>query len=142
MLTPLTWSLPYVCYAAARRVRPLRVLGPVSVRAFTSTEQQVEARAWERQLPLGAGATVIVQVFTSENEQRVSIATNREGRLLLHWGVEGGNGYKGGWRLPDERCRPEGTVMYKNRALQTPFRQQNGSGVQVGAAGWVRSCQA
>ncbi|KAL4448876.1 hypothetical protein ABPG77_007593 [Micractinium sp. CCAP 211/92] len=130
-LHPLCASLSFALLDAARRVRPLRVLGPVSVRAFTSTEQQVEARAWERQLPLGSGATVIVQVFTSENEQRVSIATNREGRLLLHWGVEGGKGYKGGWRLPDERCRPEGTVMYKNRALQTPFRQQNGSGVQA-----------
>lgn len=104
------------------------------MRAFTSTEQQVATRAWERQLPLGPGATVIVQVFTSDDEQRVSVATNRQGRLLLHWGVEGGRGYKGGWRLPDTRCRPEGTVMYKNRALQTPFHQQNGNGVQVGAA--------
>lgn len=101
------------------------------MRAFTSTEQQVAARTWEQQLPLGSGGTVIVQVFASGDEQRVSVATNRQGRLVLHWGVEGGRGYKGGWRLPDERCRPEGTVMYKNRALQTPFRQQNGNGVQV-----------
>ena len=104
------------------------------MRAFTSTEQQVAARTWEQQLPLGSGGTVIVQVFASGDEQRVSVATNRQGRLVLHWGVEGGRGYKGGWRLPDERCRPEGTVMYKNRALKTPFRQQNGNGVQVGAA--------
>ncbi|KAL4422809.1 hypothetical protein ABPG75_009006 [Micractinium tetrahymenae] len=117
--------------AAARHARPQRAARPATVRAFTTTEQRVAAGAWEQQLPLGPGATVIVQVSTTGDEQRVTVATNRQGRLLLHWGVEGGKGYKGGWRLPDERCRPEGTVMYKNRALQTPFRQQNGNGVQA-----------
>ena len=29
---------------------------------------------------------------------------------------------QGGWRLPGDSCRPEGTVIYKNRALQTPWR--------------------
>ena len=44
------------------------------------------------------------------------------GRLLLHWGVEGGRDYKGGWRLPGDACRPEGTHNHKDRALQTPFK--------------------
>lgn len=44
------------------------------------------------------------------------------GRLLLHWGVEGGKDYKGGWRLPPPHVRPEGTVQYKDRALQSPFK--------------------
>ena len=44
------------------------------------------------------------------------------GKLVLHWGVEGGQGYEGGWRLPTDSCRPEGTMVYKNRALQTPWR--------------------
>lgn len=89
--------------------------------------------AWERTLPLGPGASVTVQVATGGGEQRALVATNRPGRLLLHWGVEGGRDYKGGWRLPGDRCRPEGTVNYKNRALQTPFRPVggNGAGLQV-----------
>lgn len=55
--------------------------------------------------------------------QIITIKTDVEaGRLLLHWGVEGGKNYKGGWRLPDNACRPDGTQQYKDRALQTPFR--------------------
>ena len=55
--------------------------------------------------------------------QVISIQTDVEaGRLLLHWGVEGGKDYKGGWRLPAHACRPDGTQQYKDRALQTPFR--------------------
>lgn len=57
------------------------------------------------------------------NTQILTIKTDVEaGRLLLHWGVEGGKNYKGGWRLPDHNCRPDGTQQYKDRALQTPFR--------------------
>lgn len=57
------------------------------------------------------------------NTQIITIKSDVEaGRLLLHWGVEGGKDYKGGWRLPDHSCRPDGTQQYKDRALQTPFR--------------------
>ena len=34
----------------------------------------------------------------------------------------GGLDYQGGWRLPGEEARPQGTVAYQSRALQTPFR--------------------
>lgn len=61
------------------------------------------------------------------NTQIITIKTGVEaGRLLLHWGVEGGKNYKGGWRLPDNPCRPDGTQQYKDRALQTPFRWVGG----------------
>jgi hypothetical protein len=61
------------------------------------------------------------------NTQILTIKTDVEaGRLLLHWGVEGGKNYKGGWRLPDLHCRPDGTQQYKDRALQTPFRSDHG----------------
>lgn len=53
--------------------------------------------------------------------------TNYESpQLILHWGLVGGKGYKGGWRLPEKHSRPEGTVQYKNRALQTMFQPNNG----------------
>lgn len=55
--------------------------------------------------------------------QVINAVTDLEaGRLLLHWGLEGGKDYKGGWRLPGEAVRPEGTRQYKDRALQTPFK--------------------
>lgn len=54
--------------------------------------------------------------------QNVRLFTNRPGRLLLHWGLEGGRDYKGGWYLPGPEAQPPDTVNYKNRALQTPFQ--------------------
>ncbi len=59
--------------------------------------------------------------LTPSGDQIIRFSTDLQaGRLLLHWGVEGGKDYKGGWRLPDSR--PEGTVQYKDRALQSPWR--------------------
>ena len=54
--------------------------------------------------------------------QRVRLSSTLPGKLLLHWGVQGGADYKGGWRLPGTDALPEGTVRYKDRALQTPWR--------------------
>ena len=54
--------------------------------------------------------------------QHVRVQTNLAGKLILHWGVEGGANYEEGWRLPGDSSRPDGTVEYKKRALQTPFR--------------------
>ena len=68
-----------------------------------------------------------VTVQSSRDEQRVRLTAQHPGRLLLHWGVIGGQDYKTGWRLPGETARPQGTVAYKNRALQTPFRQASDS---------------
>ena len=56
------------------------------------------------------------------DSQRVRLSSTLPGRLLLHWGVEGGAEYKGGWRLPGTGAWPEGTVRYKDRALQTPWK--------------------
>lgn len=89
--------------------------------------------AFERTLPLGP-ANVNMQVSASDDDQTITISTTLPGRLVLHWGVEGGRDYRGGWRLPGEPCQPEGTVNYKNRALQTPFRSANGNGLQARAA--------
>ncbi|PNW80482.1 hypothetical protein CHLRE_07g319300v5 [Chlamydomonas reinhardtii] len=80
--------------------------------------------AVQKDLALRNGARVQVTVEqTDSNDQIISIESDvQAGRLLLHWGVEGGKDYKGGWRLPGAGARPEGTVQYKDRALQTPFR--------------------
>ena len=54
--------------------------------------------------------------------QLIRFRAQYPGNLLLHWGVEGGQGYEGGWRLPGDDARPAGTRSYKNRALQTPMQ--------------------
>jgi hypothetical protein len=72
-----------------------------------------------------AAALTMTQIKVEEGEggdQVVTLHTTLPGRLLLHWGVEGGADYKGGWRLPGQHVWPEGTVQYKDRALQTPWR--------------------
>jgi hypothetical protein len=64
-----------------------------------------------------------VEVSSEGGAQVIRATTDLEaGRLLLHWGLEGGKDYKGGWRLPGEAVRPDGTRQYKDRALQTAFR--------------------
>ena len=73
----------------------------------------------------GHGCLRCAQVQLEEGEggdQRVRLWTGHPGRLVLHWGVEGGRDYRGGWRLPGREAWPEGTVQYKERALQTPWR--------------------
>ena len=71
----------------------------------------------------GDGAARVTVSVTEEADgaQRIELSTHVPGRLLLHWGVEGGPGYHGGWRLPPDYCWPPGTYNYKLRALQTPF---------------------
>jgi hypothetical protein len=66
-------------------------------------------------------------------DQRVRLWTSHPGRLVLHWGVEGGADYRGGWRLPGRGAWPDGTVAYKERALQTPWRcAPGGFGTEAG----------
>ena len=105
-----------------RALRALAAAAPVADAAAPASEV-----VYQREFPLG-GSTVNVRVEVSpEGDQTVDVTTGLSGRLLLHWGVEGGAGYKGGWRLPPQRCRPEGTVQYKQRALQTPFAPRGAS---------------
>ncbi len=76
----------------------------------------------------------------SGGTQVLRLATTLQaGRLLLHWGVEGGKGYKGGWRLPAANSRPEGTSQYKDRALQSPFAWVHGG---LAGCGVVRAVAA
>jgi alpha-glucan,water dikinase len=65
--------------------------------------------------------------INQQGDQIIHLLTDLQaGALLLHWGVEGGRDYKGGWRLPSgPGCQPPGTRAYKNRALQTPWVRQS-----------------
>jgi alpha-glucan,water dikinase len=102
----------------APRARP----AALAVSAVAEAPAAGATAVYERTYPLPSGFSFTVA--TSElqgGDQEVALSTDAPGRLLLHWGVEGGRGYRGGWRLPDGAARPEGTVEYKKRALQTPF---------------------
>lgn len=69
------------------------------------------------------GCTTQVQLEGGDGgDQTVRLFTTLPGKILLHWGVEGGANYQGGWRLPGGEAWPEGTVKYKDRALQTPWK--------------------
>lgn len=65
---------------------------------------------------------ITVEQSTSGDQTIRAVSNLQAGRLLLHWGVEGGRDYKGGWRLPEAKYRPEGTHQYKDRALQSPWK--------------------
>lgn len=81
---------------------------------------------------LPKNAMITVEVSAEGDAQVIRAVTNLEaGRLLLHWGLEGGRDYKGGWRLPGEDARPDGTRQYKDRALQTPFKFVDGANTVV-----------
>ncbi|KAJ9505372.1 hypothetical protein QJQ45_028079, partial [Haematococcus lacustris] len=122
----------------------LRSSAPVHLRGFADVKIADRARTRIRDVraaavaaPNAEAVTVVdqtfimpkgnapVQVTVAQHDngaQTVRVVTPLQaGRLLLHWGVEGGKDYKGGWRLPAPSCRPEGTKQYKDRALQSPF---------------------
>ncbi|GAB4820070.1 hypothetical protein N2152v2_007116 [Parachlorella kessleri] len=109
---------------SALRTRIVTAVAAPEAPSSTDTFQQ------QYRLPNNTSVKVEVQNPTGD-EQLITVSTDRQGRILLHWGVEGGENYKGGWRLPGDSVRPADTANYKNRALQTPFVTENGDGQQV-----------
>ena len=81
-------------------------------------------------LPSAAGCNASATITASPTPDggqaiRVVVRGYPGGRLLLHWGLVGGAGYKKGgggdaWRVP-AAGRPAGSLPYKGRALQTPL---------------------
>lgn len=128
-------------HKSARRSTHLTVHAASSVASDRPTS--TDGAVFDRTYPLNGSSSLQVTVTEGPNaEQIISVSTSKPGKFLLHWGVEGGKGYKGGWRLPGDSCRPSGTIAYKNRALRTPFRSQNGNGlmeVRLTLAGDERS---
>ncbi|CAA0819704.1 Alpha-glucan water dikinase 1- chloroplastic [Striga hermonthica] len=60
---------------------------------------------------------VDVGIATSGSASVVNVQVTNSDRLLLHWGAIGSQKEK--WILP--HCRPVGTMLYKNKALRSPF---------------------
>ncbi|KAL4015937.1 alpha-glucan water dikinase [Cucumis melo var. makuwa] len=90
---------------------------PVNTRAVLATDPASELAA-KFKLDENIELQVDVSAPTSGSIRHVNIlVTNISGSLLLHWGAI--RDRKDTWALPS-RC-PDGTQVYKNRALRTPF---------------------
>lgn len=111
-----------------RPKRPQRALKSLSPSMAISSRHAPTRCLWNHHTLVNS-SQIMVEDGTEQGLQRITLSTDMPGKLLLHWGVEGGEGYKAGWRLPGEASWPEGTVKYKDRALQTPFRYVHGSRV-------------
>ena len=101
-------------------------------RAVAVLEEQAEASeveaVWEdvHTFEVDGHFSVQVEVWANVEAQIVRITAPRDARLVLHWGLEGGVGYRAGWWLPQgPASRPRGTVMYKDCALQTRFHDRS-----------------
>ncbi|KAK9809702.1 hypothetical protein WJX73_007079 [Symbiochloris irregularis] len=92
--------------------------------AAVAAPPALQAPIYAKEYPLRGGSSVSFEVQeTEQGDQVITLRTSVPGKLVLHWGVEGGDfSHKSGWVLPPDSCRPEGTVQYKKRALQTPFK--------------------
>ncbi|KAG1681344.1 hypothetical protein FOA52_007392 [Chlamydomonas sp. UWO 241] len=113
--------------AAVGRVRPTtRGTVPPGAVANPDAPSQVAEKSFQ----LRNGANVWLTLGTTDSgDQSLRMVTDLDaGKLLLHWGVEGGKDYKGGWRLPGDGVRPAGTVAYKDRALQSPWKRGSDDG--------------
>ena len=58
-------------------------------------------------------------MIRDENRYHVRLATDLPGPLILHWGVTSGSRRE--WRLPPAASLPPETVLFQEKAAQTPF---------------------
>ncbi|XP_068639129.1 alpha-glucan water dikinase, chloroplastic-like [Aristolochia californica] len=77
-------------------------------------------RTWRFNLDGSSKLQVDVSIVAPNSYPQVDIQiTNSNSSLILHWGAICGRNRN--WSLPS--CRPDGTKVYKNKALRTPFRK-------------------
>ena len=107
---------PTVCAAPPHPRRSVRVS------ALSAVQEEALLLEHEKTFTYGKEFAMTVNVTEAANgDQTVYIETDYpSANLILHWGVQGGRSYTGGWRLPDHR--PKDTIQYKDRALQTSFK--------------------
>ena len=94
---------------------------PVAPRAVAEEEMVLMDHSKTFKYGQGEFSITITVRELASGDQRVHLETDHPSKnLILHWGVQGGKNYKGGWRLPSQR--PPDTVQYKERALQTSWQ--------------------
>ncbi|RMD53780.1 MAG: hypothetical protein D6828_04970, partial [Nitrospirae bacterium] len=70
------------------------------------------------------GEEVAWAVYKDGDHYKVTITSNIEGGLILHWGVS--KNVKREWLLPDKSYLPEGSEIFENSAARTPFIVEDG----------------
>jgi alpha-glucan,water dikinase len=68
---------------------------------------------------LDAGGSLVVAVCKGAARYRLTFITDLPGSLFLHWGVSRQG--RRAWALPPPSMRPQGTVVFDEVAVQTPF---------------------
>ncbi|KAK3129179.1 hypothetical protein QOZ80_6BG0473150 [Eleusine coracana subsp. coracana] len=94
--------------------------GPVSPRAIATTPADRASPDLAGRFTLDSNSELQVAVNPAPQGSLVVVdlvATNTSGSLILHWGALRPESRD--WLLPSRR--PDGTAVYKNRALRTPF---------------------
>lgn len=73
---------------------------------------------------LDEGYELAMVVDTCDDRTDIVLTTDLEGPLFLHWGVAGCRGCQ--WSLPPDFLWPAGTKAFDQRAVRTPFVDQDG----------------
>ncbi len=73
----------------------------------------------EDRYDLDAGGSLAVAVCKGADRYRLMLIASLPGPLLLHWGVSRLG--RRAWALPPPSMRPQGTVVFDDLAVQTPF---------------------
>ena len=91
--------------------------------AWDGTGGILELQEYSLEKEVAAQREVRAIAGPGSGKKRVKIVfyTNFERPLLLHWGVVAKGRNQREWRLPLPANRPANTVVYKMKALQTPF---------------------
>jgi len=78
----------------------------------------------EKVYRLAEGFQLAVSVEKIGERCSVHMATDLDGRLLLHWGIAGH--FRFDWDLPPQPMWPSGTVPFDEKAVRTPFTEEDG----------------
>ncbi|KAK9117218.1 hypothetical protein Sjap_016165 [Stephania japonica] len=98
--------------------RPGRIMSPVVPLAVLTTDPVSGQNAWKFNIDGNSDVEVLVTSTFSGTSFQIDIqVTNSSNALTLHWG--GIRGGQNNWMLPSRR--PDGTKVYKNKALRTPL---------------------
>lgn len=73
---------------------------------------------------LDSGEQLAAAIQQGEAEATLTLVTDAEAPLLLHWGVDAQ--HRGDWAAPDPEAAPTGTKAYDEKAVRTPWAERDG----------------
>ena len=84
-----------------------------------SAEFKKDRVCYEHAFNIEPDCRLSVAVNRDEHQVQVFLATDLPGPLLLHWGVAAGSRRE--WSPPSAAMLPPGTILFQEKAAQTPF---------------------